>query len=169
MSSAKEQVASMANILIARNLATSLLGSSKTLSPKSDRVRFHEIRASARAILIGGESYRNEPYQKIKLPLYISSRQLPETANGNKYIYNQSPSWLLARALKDQGEPVLIEGGVNFLSGLIADREIDLIYITRVDKDGDGHFFDQGPLIANYKRVSNSDKSGVSFENWRLK
>ena len=163
------EVKTMANILLARNLATSLGGSSRALSPKSDRIRFHQIRTLAKAILIGGQSYRNEPYSKLSLPLYISSRTLNEGAAGNKFIFNQDPAWLINRALLEQGYPVLIEGGVNFISNLISESLIDLLYITRVNQDGDGHFFDESNLLKNYQRQSIEDIDGASFESWGVK
>lgn len=163
------EVKTMANILLARNLATSLGGSSRELSPKSDRIRFHQIRTLAKAILIGGQSYRNEPYSKLSLPLYISSRTLNEGAVGNKFIFNQDPARLINRALLEQGYPVLIEGGVNFISSLIAESLIDLLYITRVKQDGDGHFFDESNLLKNYERHSIEVIDGASFESWRVK
>ncbi len=163
------EVKTMANILLARNLATSLGGSSRELSPKSDRIRFHQIRTLAKAILIGGQSYRNEPYSKLSLPLYISSRTLNEGAADNKFIFNQDPAWLINRALLEQGYPVLIEGGVNFISSLIAESQIDLLYITRVNQDGDGHFFDESQLLENYQRQSIEVIDGASFESWGVK
>ena len=163
------EVKTMANMLLARNLATSLGGSSRELSPKSDRIRFRQIRTLAKAILIGGQSYRNEPYSKLSLPLYISSRTLNEGAAGNKFIFNQDPAWLINRALLEQGYPVLIEGGVNFISSLIAESQIDLLYITRVNQDGDGHFFDESNLLKNYEKQSIEDIDGASFESWGVK
>jgi riboflavin biosynthesis pyrimidine reductase len=163
------EVKVMANILLARNLATSLGGSSRALSPESDRIRFHQIRTLAKAILIGGQSYRNEPYSKLSLPLYISSRTLSEGASGSQFIFNQEPAWLIKRALLEQGCPVLIEGGVNLISSLITQSLIDLLYITRVNQDGDGHFFDESQLLKNYERRSIETIDGASFESWRVK
>ena len=163
------EVKTMANILLAKNLATSLGGSSRALSPESDRIRFHQIRTLAKAILIGGQSYRNEPYSKLSLPLYISSRTLSEGSSGSQFIFNQEPAWLIKRALLEQGSPVLIEGGVNFISSLITQSLIDLLYITRVNQDGDGHFFDESQLLKNYERQSIEIIDGASFESWRVK
>jgi len=163
------EVKVMANILLARNLATSLGGSSRALSPESDRIRFHQIRTLAKAILIGGQSYRNEPYSKLSLPLYISSRTLSEGASDSQFIFNQEPAWLIKRSLLEQGCPVLIEGGVNFISSLITQSLIDLLYITRVNQDGDGHFFDESQLLKNYERRSIETIDGASFESWRVK
>ena len=163
------EIKTMANILLAKNMATSLGGSSRALSPKSDRIRFHQIRTQAKAILIGGQSYRNEPYSKLSLPLYISSRTLNEAVSGNKFIFNQDPAWLINRALLEQGSPVLIEGGVNFISNLITKSLIDLLYITRVNQNGDGHFFDESQLLENYQRQSIEVIDGASFESWSVK
>jgi len=163
------EVTTMANILLAKNLATSLGGSSRALSPESDRIRFHQIRTLAKAILIGGQSYRNEPYSKLSLPLYISSRTLSEGGSDSQFIFNQEPAWLIKRALLEQGSPVLIEGGVNFIASLITQSLIDLLYITRVNQDGDGHFFDESQLLKNYERQSIEIIGGASFESWRVK
>ena len=163
------EVKVMANLLLARNLATSLGGSSRALSPESDRIRFHQIRTRAKAILIGGQSYRNEPYSKLSLPLYISSRTLSEGGSDSQFIFNQEPAWLIKRALLEQGCPVLIEGGVNFISSLITQSLIDFLYITRVNQDGDGHFFDESQLLKNYERRSIEIIDGASFESWRVK
>jgi len=163
------EVTTMANILLAKNLATSLGGSSRALSPESDRIRFHQIRTLAKAILIGGQSYRNEPYSKLSLPLYISSRTLSEGGSDSQFIFNQEPAWLIKRALLEQGSPVLIEGGVNFIASLITQSLIDLLYITRVNQDGDGHFFDESQLLKNYERQSIEIIDGASFESWRVK
>lgn len=163
------EVTTMANILLAKNLATSLGGSSRALSPESDRIRFHQIRTLAKAILIGGQSYRNEPYSKLSLPLYISSRTLSEGSSDSQFIFNQEPAWLIKRALLEQGSPVLIEGGVNFIASLITQSLIDFLYITRVNQDGDGHFFDESQLLKNYERQSIEIIDGASFESWRVK
>jgi dihydrofolate reductase len=105
----------------------------------------------------------------LSLPLYISSRTLNEGAVGNKFIFNQDPAWLINRALLEQGSPVLIEGGVNFISSLIAESLIDLLYITRVNQDGDGHFFNESQLLENYQRKSIEVIDGASFEIWGVK
>ena len=63
----------------------------------------------------------------------------------------------------------MIEGGVNFISNLIAESLIDLLYITRVNQDGDGHFFDPSDLLKNYERRSTEIIDGVSFESWSVK
>jgi dihydrofolate reductase len=105
----------------------------------------------------------------LSLPLYISSRTLAEGASGSQFIFNQEPAWLIKRALLEKGSPVLVEGGVNFISKLIAQRLIDLAYITRVNQDGDGHFFDESNLLNNYQRQSIESIDGASFESWRVK
>jgi dihydrofolate reductase len=63
----------------------------------------------------------------------------------------------------------LIEGGVNFIASLITQSLIDLLYITRVNQDGDGHFFDESQLLQNYERQSIEIIDGASFESWRVK
>ena len=105
----------------------------------------------------------------MSLPLYISSRTLSEGGSDSQFIFNQEPAWLIKRALLEQGSPVLIEGGVNFIASLITQSLINLLYITRVNQDGDGHFFNESQLLENYQRKSIEVIDGASFESWRVK
>lgn len=161
----------IANLLVANNGATSLGGTSSPLSPASDRRRFHELRAQARAILIGGNTYRNEPYSSSPLPLYVASRSLPPSHSSQVHILAQSPHDLIERAISDHGAPILIEGGPHFLQPLIEVQDIDVIHITRVALDGDSDFFDEDLLTENYLLTEQASggvgSSFVTFQIWR--
>lgn len=154
-----------ANLVVGSNGMTTYEGSSKSLSSSEDRARFHEIRSTSEVILIGGSTFRNEPYSKCPRPLYISSRG--SNLKGEKvHSFNLSPSELLAKAISEGYKEILIEGGVQFLNGLIDKALIDEFHITRSEIAGDGNKFDETSLGAKYKLLSQSTSNKTKFEVW---
>ena len=165
----------IANLLVGGNGATVKAGSSKALTNSADRRRFHALRSLAKAIVIGGSTYRNEPYQRNAkdrtLPIYVSSVKTQylidqELALGVTFA-SVSPTRLVARALEEVGSPILIEGGVNFLHELIENRIIDELHITRVQVDGDDYYLDESLLSKNYKLELQEQEGETNFEIWR--
>jgi riboflavin biosynthesis pyrimidine reductase len=154
-----------ANLVVGSNGMTTYRGSSKGLSSSEDRARFHELRSASEVILIGGSTFRNEPYSKCPLPLYISSRG-SNLKGENVHSFNLSPSKLLAKAFNDGYKEILIEGGVQFLSGLFDKTMIDEFHLTRSDIEGDGDKFDETSLSAKYKLLSQSIANTTKFEVW---
>lgn len=154
----------LANLLIASNGATTLAGRSRGLSFRADRERFHQIRSSARAIVIGGGTYRAEPYLDVTLPLYVASRGF---SGAPPFIISASPLEVIEMALHESGAPVLIEGGVEFLARPIEMRLIDKFYISRSIIAGDGNFFDEDLLRGNYRITDTEEVTGGRFEIWR--
>jgi dihydrofolate reductase len=159
----------LANIMVGSNQATSAAGRSSPLRTPEDGIRFHQVRASAKALIIGGNTFRNEPYQKAPLPVFVASANLTPIQDEKLYVANLSPRELIAVALKKVGAPVLIEGGVNFLQPLIQDKSIEALLITRTPKSGDGNFWDDVLLEKNYELTSHENASGSKFEIWRPK
>jgi dihydrofolate reductase len=159
----------IANLLVANNGATTLAGRSTPLSSPSDRKRFHQIRSQARSLAIGGNTYRSEPYGKTKLPILVATRQVlhGEASEGLVHFLNNSPVEVIGIALSKYGEPVLVEGGVDFLRPLIEQRLIDTFYITRSRKSGDGNFLDPSLLNSNYELTDSERFEENEFEVWR--
>lgn len=155
-----------ANLILAANGATMLDGSSRPLSPKADREQFHLLRSQADVILIGGRTYRSEPYRGISQPLLVASRTLSQHEPGVEF-HNCSPVDLVAIA-KNRYHSILIEGGINFLNSLISTKVIDEVFLTRVSIDGDGYIFDEGELRQNYLLRSEEIFEELSFERWDL-
>ena len=100
----------MANLVMGSDGSTTLEGSSKTLSSPQDRLRFHELRAQASAILIGGNTARNEPYATTPLPLVVISRtgNIPESvlANPLLHLWQLDPVSAIQRARTEFGENI---------------------------------------------------------------
>ena len=158
----------IANLVVAANGATTVAGRSAPLSSASDRQRFHQIRSKARSIAIGGNTYRSEPYGKTKLPVLVATRQVPHEGESEGLVrfLNNSPAEVIGIALSEYGEPVLVEGGVNFLQPLIEQRLIDTFYLTRSRKSGDGDFLEPSLLNSNYELVDSESIEENEFELW---
>jgi riboflavin biosynthesis pyrimidine reductase len=155
-----------ANLLVAANGATTFEGNSRKLSPKSDRERFHELRRQADILLIGGNTFRNEPYLGLYIPVYVSTRSpnRPDKSP-NLEFFQLSPTQLVAHVRK-KFHSILVEGGASFLSELIENLAIDELLITRVKRTGDDNYFDEELLATNYRLNSHSEAEGAIFENW---
>ncbi len=158
----------IANLVVAANGATTMAGRSAPLSSASDRQRFHLIRSKARSIAIGGNTYRSELYGKTKLPVLVATRQVPleREREGLVHFLNNSPAEVIGIALSKYGDPVLVEGGVNFLRPLIEQRLIDTFYITRSRNSGDGNFLDCSLLDTNYELIDSESLEENDFEVW---
>ena len=154
-----------ANLVIGFNGMSRKAGSSRGLSSPADRARFHELRSDADVILIGGSTYRNEPYSKSSLPLYVATRA--NSANvGKASFFNLSPVDLINQAKLDGFKKILIEGGVNFLLEPIKFSQIDELYLTRTQVLGDSDKFDETDLHKNYKLASETIEGIDRFEVW---
>jgi dihydrofolate reductase len=158
----------ISNLVVAANGATTVAGRSAPLSSASDRQRFHQIRSKARSIAIGGNTYRSEPYGKTKLPVLVATRQVPHEGESEGLVrfLNNSPAEVIGIALSEYGEPVLVEGGVNFLQPLIEQKLIDTFYLTRSRKSGDGDFLEPSLLNSNYELVDSESIEENEFELW---
>jgi riboflavin biosynthesis pyrimidine reductase len=61
----------IATLVVGSDGSTSKDGSSRGVSSSADRSRFLERRRSVDAILIGGNTARNEPYRKTPVPVVV--------------------------------------------------------------------------------------------------
>lgn len=156
----------LANIMVASNQATSSGGRSSPLRTPEDGARFHQIRALSKALIIGGNTYRHEPYKKTQLPVYVASKTLAPINSDKLLIAPLSPKELVSIAQESVGTPVLIEGGVNFLRSLIEEKAIDALFITRVLCLGDGDYWNEELLQENFELLQAEEISASKFEIW---
>jgi len=153
----------LANLVMGSDGSTTLEGSSKFLSSSEDRSRFHELRAQASAILIGGNTARTEPYAATPVPLVIISKSgdIPEGVRSNPiaHIWDLDPVSAVARAQGEFGGNVLIEGGINLLKELLLANQIDELYLTISEKTGGENSYDLSAMTREFT-VESSEKSG---------
>ena len=165
----------LANMVIGSNGATCLHRDSAPLSPPADRERFHQIRALASALVVGGSTYRLEHYENAPLPVFVATRDNEllsrngKGGNPRSQFFNAAPHEVVDIALAQMKSPVLVEGGISFLTPLLKARLIDLLFLTRSPIAGDSDYFDSELLESLYEIEQSERIDDVLFEQWRPK
>jgi len=159
-----------ANLVLGSDGSSTLKGSSAGLSFPADRERFHQLRREFGAILIGGNTARNEPYQKTPVPLIVLSRQgLPDRLSSNPL----ATSWDLplrdavAKATLQHGD-LLIEAGPALVRAALADGLLTDFYLTISEQIGGENPVDPAHLTAGWSEISRETVSGGLFLHYRL-
>jgi riboflavin biosynthesis pyrimidine reductase len=156
-----------ANLVMGSDGSTILGGSSRSLSSPVDRARFHELRAQASAILIGGNTARTEPYASTPVPLVVITRggNLPENLLTNPllHIWELDPVSAIQRAAKEFGENILVEGGINLLKELLIANQISELFLTISDKSGGANIYDLSALTRDFIVESSEKIEGETF------
>ena len=157
----------LANLVLGSDGSTSLDGSSKSLSSAEDRRRFHELRAQASVILIGGNTARNEPYAQTPVPLVVITRsgQIPESvrANPNTHIWELDPISAVDKASKEFGASVLVEAGMSLIQELLVANKIDELYLTLSKISGGENVYDLSALTREFTVESSEKIDGETF------
>jgi riboflavin biosynthesis pyrimidine reductase len=157
----------LANLVLGSDGSTSLDGSSKSLSSAEDRRRFHEVRAQASVILIGGNTARTEPYAQTPVPLVVITRsgQIPDSvrANPKTHIWELDPISAVEKALKEFGGTVLVEGGIRLVQELLLANQIDELYLTLSKISGGENVYDLSALTREFTVESSEKIDGETF------
>jgi len=156
----------IANLVIGRDGGTTVEGRSAPLSSALDRKRFHELRAVADAIVIGGQTARIEPYGKTPVPLIVvtKSSQLPGPVGSNPYLQISNRS--IPETLRSAGmqfNTLLIEAGANFVAEALAEKLIDDLFITQVQTPAAAPYFDYASLGSEFTLVEREGSDGEEF------
>ena len=157
----------LANLVLGSDGSTTLDGSSKALSSATDRKRFHELRAQASAILIGGNTARSEPYATTPVPLAVITRSgdIPESVRGNPkaQIWELDPISAIKKAGEEFGGNILVEGGINLVQELLIANQIDELYLTLSKKSGGENVYDLSALTRDFTVESSEKIDGETF------
>jgi len=159
-----------ANLVLGADGSSTLRGSSAGLSFPADRERFHQLRRDFGAILIGGNTARNEPYQKTPLPLIVLTRQgLPDRLSSNPIATAWDLSFrdAVATATSQYGD-LLIEAGPALVSAAISDGLLTDLYLTISEQIGGENPVDLAGLTAGSSEVSRESVRGGLFLHLRL-
>ena len=156
-----------ANLVLGAQGQSTYQGSSKGLSSRFDRARFHQIRGESQVILIGGQTARHEPYAKTPMPLVIlsGSGDIPTAvrANPDVRIWNCSPSEAIAQLRAEGLTKILVEAGGLILQQLSEANLLDGLYLTQTNSDIGEKRIDVEQLTCHMELVSVEDSDGESF------
>jgi len=156
-----------ANLVLGSDGSTSLDGSSKSLSSAEDRKRFHELRAQASVILIGGNTARSEPYAQTPVPLVVITRsgEIPDSvrANPKTHVWELDPISAVEQARKEFGGSVLVEGGIRLVQELLIANQIDELYLTLSKVSGGENVYDLSALTREFTVESSEKIDGETF------
>jgi riboflavin biosynthesis pyrimidine reductase len=157
----------LANLVLGSDGSTTLDGSSKALSSATDRKRFHELRALASAILIGGNTARTEPYATTPIPLVVITRtgEIPDSVRGNPkvQIWELDPVTAIKKAGDEFGGNILVEGGISLIQELLVANQIDELYLTLSNKSGGENVYDLSALTRDFTVESSEKIDGETF------
>lgn len=159
-----------ANLVVGRDGSTTLGGRSKGLSVPADRERFHEIRRGFNAIVIGGNTARNEPYAKAPLPIIIlTSRGIPDSLTGkpNTEAWDMSIIEALANA-KERYHRVLLESGPALLQSALAEQLVGELFLTIVDKTPNENPINIAEITRGFEEISREVVTDAVFLHLRL-
>jgi dihydrofolate reductase len=157
----------LANLVLGSDGSTTLEGSSKSLSSAEDRKRFHELRAQASVILIGGNTARTEPYAQTPVPLIVISKSgdIPDSVRRNSMaqIWDLDPISAVEKAANQFGGNLLVEGGMNLIQELLIANKIDELYLTLSKKSGGENVYDLSALTREFTVESSEKIEGETF------
>ena len=157
----------LANLVLGSDGSTSLDGSSKSLSSAEDRKRFHELRAQASVILIGGNTARSEPYAQTPVPLVVITRsgEIPDSvrANPKTHVWELDPISAVEKARKEFGGSLLVEGGIRLVQELLLANQIDELYLTLSKVSGGENVYDLSASTREFTVESSEKIDGETF------
>ena len=77
-----------------------------------------------------------------------------------------SPAELVKKVASQNGALVLVEGGLEFIKELVADRVIDKFFLTRTSVLGDSAAIFEEELLNDFQLISTESSDGETFEVW---
>jgi riboflavin biosynthesis pyrimidine reductase len=160
----------LANLIIGIDGSTTLNHRSAGLSFPEDRVRFHKLRNQSDVILIGGNSARNEPYEKTPIPLIVLSHadQLPKEiiANTQVILWNKNIVEAVSDAKKNYSQ-ILIEAGPALLVEALRVALIDELHICISNISGGERQISLKEFTTGYTQFKREEVEGGAFITYR--
>ncbi len=155
----------IASLVVGSDGSTSKDGRSAGVSSAADRRAFLARRRSADALLIGGNTARNEPYQKTPVPVVVVSKSMlnPLTNNRLAHWWNCDPIEALARAQRLFGETIVIESGATIIDELIEAKQVDRLELSVTQVIGGEDPIDYKNLLAKFAQVTERVEDDTIF------
>ena len=158
-------MAVIASLVLGADGSSTLLGTSDTVTTPIDRQRFLARRRLCDAILIGGNTARNERYQKTPVPLVILSHTRPPVLDQNPkaHWWTLSPVEAVARAGFEFGSTLSIEGGISFISELLDAQLISRLELSITSHVGGEYRVDYLDLLAHFEKIETEEIEATIF------
>jgi riboflavin biosynthesis pyrimidine reductase len=158
-------VAVISSLVLGVDGASTLHGNSDSITTPIDRQRFLARRRECDAILIGGNTARNERYQRTPVPLVILSHSRPAILDQNSkaHWWSLSPTEAVARAQWEFGNTLLIEGGIAFVSELLKANLLTQLELSITSHTGGDDKVDYLDLLAHFEKIETHEVEGTIF------
>lgn len=155
----------IASLVVGSDGSTSKDGRSAGVSSAADRRAFLARRRSADALLIGGNTARNEPYQKTPVPVVVVSKSMLNPLSNNRlaHWWNCDPIEALARAQRLFGENIVIESGVAIIEELVAAKKVDQLELSVTKVTGGDDLVDYRKLLSHFANVTERVEEDTTF------
>ena len=155
----------IASLVVGSDGSTSKDGRSAGVSSAADRRAFLARRRSADALLIGGNTARNEPYQKTPVPVVIVSKSMLNPLSNNRlaHWWNCDPIEALEGAQRLFGQTVVIESGVTIIEELIAAKKVDRLELSVTQVSGGEDVVDYQVLLNKFANVTQRVEEDTTF------
>ena len=155
----------VASMVVGSDGSTSKDSKSAGVSSPADRRAFLSRRRSVDCIIIGGNTARNEPYNRTPVPLVVLSRSLVNPVIGNHLalMWNTSPADAIERAQRTYGSNILIEGGYSMICELLNADLLDGLELSVTPETGGEGIIDWKDLVARFDSHEITEEEGTFF------
>ena len=155
----------VATLVVGSDGSTSKESRSAGVSSPEDRKAFLQRRREVDVIIVGGNTARQEPYNRTPVPLVVISRSLVNPVQGNHLalFWNCSPAKAVEKARTLFGKKILIEGGISMINELISLKLIDQLELSVTPATGGEDTVDISELLSHFAQVSKREEAGTVF------
>ena len=155
----------VATLVVGSDGSTSKENRSAGISSPEDRKAFLQRRREVDVIIVGGNTARQEPYNRTPVPLVVISRSLVNPVQGNHLalFWNCSPAKAVEKARTLFGKKILIEGGISMINELISLKLIDQLELSVTPATGGEDTVDISELLSHFAQVSKREEAGTVF------
>lgn len=159
----------VATLVVGSDGSTSKESRSAGISSAEDRRAFLKRRREVDVIIVGGNTARQEPYNRTPVPLVVISRSLVNPVQGNHLalFWNCSPAAAVEKARSLFGEKILIEGGISMINDLISHKLIDQLELSVTTATGGEDKVDIKLLLSQFSHVTQRTELETTFYSAR--
>lgn len=145
----------IASLVLGADGSSTFREDSEAITTPIDRQRFLARRRLSDAIVIGGNTARNERYQRTPVPVVVVSHSRPSLLDQNPqaHWWPLTPLDALSRAQIEFGSRISIEGGVAFVLVLLNAGAITQLELSITPHLGGENKVDYLHLLSYFEKV----------------